>query len=296
VSGDRTKPSESTLKVLLALTGNRCAFADINTGKGCEEVLAHPSWPRVKGKVCHISGAHPGSARYDDSMTDKERRHFANLIVLCPNHHELIDYLEPEQYTVSALLAMKERHEARTHDGTIHQWASDAELARYADLVFVVQYGDMPKVVGQVDVTLGDFTAGGTGAAGPPPQQSEPGSLLDGDGSYVVDENGTRLLDGNTNPARIDATVTPATVAAKAHIPEVVVHVSDSDEGHATDGGEVVEQAEVSPENTGTVAGAGGTHASVAAQAGIARGTAQAHHAPVRPPADDEEAVEQRAE
>ena len=44
-------------------------------------------------------------------MTVKERNSYENLLLLCPNHHDLIDELEPERFTVDDLMDMKHAHE-----------------------------------------------------------------------------------------------------------------------------------------------------------------------------------------
>jgi hypothetical protein len=85
-------PKPSVLKKLFALSRNVCAY------RGCEERMADPKWPSVQGRVAHIRGDRPGSARYDSSMTDEQRRAFENLILLCPNDHALIDELERDAH------------------------------------------------------------------------------------------------------------------------------------------------------------------------------------------------------
>src|ERR1039458_8886686 len=96
----RTEATVATAKILFALSGNRCAFADPATGLGCEKELARPEWRRVRAQICHIRGERPDAARYDVSQTNDERRHFDNLIVMCPNHHYEIDYLRPDDFSV----------------------------------------------------------------------------------------------------------------------------------------------------------------------------------------------------
>lgn len=62
-------------------------------------------------------------------MTDEDRAAYENLILLCPNHHKLIDVLEPDRYTVEVLEEMKYGHEQRRN------WASEARLEELATLV-----------------------------------------------------------------------------------------------------------------------------------------------------------------
>lgn len=57
--------------------------------------------------ITHICGANPGSARYDSTMTDEQRAAFANLLLTCKPHHDLIDRIDPERFTVSLLREWK---------------------------------------------------------------------------------------------------------------------------------------------------------------------------------------------
>ena len=60
----------------------------------------------------------------------KQRRDYPNLMVVCPNHHRLIDLLDPEGHPVELLREMKEQHESSSIDGM--NWATDEQLTRYA--------------------------------------------------------------------------------------------------------------------------------------------------------------------
>lgn len=81
----------------------------------------------LTGEVCHIKGARLGSARYDDQQTDLERHAYANLILMCPTHHTVIDDDE-ETYTVDRLCKIKAAHEAQSAPITDADAASVAEL------------------------------------------------------------------------------------------------------------------------------------------------------------------------
>jgi len=68
-------------------------------------------------------------------MTDEERNAYDNLILMCPNHHKLIDRLEPERFTVPILQDMKQRAEGRTSAtevGAREGWATEVQLNLYA--------------------------------------------------------------------------------------------------------------------------------------------------------------------
>jgi hypothetical protein len=98
-------PSITDIKLLFARSGNRCAFPKCGAPMAVKETLT--------GEVCHIKGVRPGSARYDPGQTDLERHAIANLVLMCPTHHTVIDDDE-ESYTVERLCKMKAAHEAQS--------------------------------------------------------------------------------------------------------------------------------------------------------------------------------------
>jgi hypothetical protein len=81
----------------------------------------------LTGEVCHIKGVRPGSARYDPDQSDVERHAYANLILMCPTHHTVIDDDE-EAYTVERLCKIKAGHEAESAPITDTDAAAVAEL------------------------------------------------------------------------------------------------------------------------------------------------------------------------
>ena len=123
----------STLKMLFALSGNTCYM------RGCENVLTMPGWVAVVADVAHIRGENPGSARYDIGMTDEERRHFDNLMVMCPRCHRIIDSSARDQHPVDLLVEMKQQHEERASRSG--PWYSDdEEHERAAAFVLATQF------------------------------------------------------------------------------------------------------------------------------------------------------------
>jgi len=99
---DRTAPTPADTKRLFALSGNRCAFPRCRTPVVQDGTLV--------GRVCHIKAASPGGKRFDPEQTPIERHGFDNLILLCANHHAVIDD-DLIAYTVERLLKMKGDHE-----------------------------------------------------------------------------------------------------------------------------------------------------------------------------------------
>lgn len=115
-----TAPRTRTVKRLFGVSGNICAFPK------CQEPLVVGD--KVTGKICHIKGDKPGSARYDETQSDEERHGFENLILMCGKHHDVIDDDE-ESYTVGRLERMKAEHErTATH-------IPDDEAERAATLI-----------------------------------------------------------------------------------------------------------------------------------------------------------------
>jgi hypothetical protein len=98
---------DETLKILFALSNNVCSFRNPDGSAGCEEVLVDPKWHSVKARICHIHASSEGGPRYESSMTERDRNEYPNLILLCPNHHTLVDDLEPDVYTAGVLRKMK---------------------------------------------------------------------------------------------------------------------------------------------------------------------------------------------
>jgi hypothetical protein len=98
-------PGITDIKLLFARSGNRCAFPKCRAPMAVNKTLT--------GEVCHIKGARPGSARYDPNQTDVERHDYANLILMCPTHHTVIDDDE-DAYPVERLCKIKAVHETES--------------------------------------------------------------------------------------------------------------------------------------------------------------------------------------
>lgn len=90
-------------KLLFAKSGGRCAFP------GCAFPVELSGLSL--GHICHIHAIGPGGPRYDPEREgaswDED-----NLIVLCPNHHEMVDR-DPATYTADFLRQARARHEER---------------------------------------------------------------------------------------------------------------------------------------------------------------------------------------
>ena len=108
-----TKPrrdySKKTLKVLFALSGNQCAYPE------CANNIIEPateySPELVTGQICHIHAVGEKGPRGKPGLTQKELNSPENLILLCPNHHTLVDKAPEGKFPAQMLLEWKAEHE-----------------------------------------------------------------------------------------------------------------------------------------------------------------------------------------
>jgi len=98
------RPRQKTLKALFALSYNQCAFPD------CDRQIYDREHEVVLGEVAHISAQSPGGPRFDDALTKEEVHSAANLILLCADHHTIVDE-NIEAYPPDVLRRMKAKHE-----------------------------------------------------------------------------------------------------------------------------------------------------------------------------------------
>jgi hypothetical protein len=122
-----TRPTNPTIKRLFAKSGNRCAFPK------CTHQIVQDDGT-VIGRVCHIKGRSRQGPRYDDSQTPDQRHGFDNLVLMCGNHHTVID-TDEGSYTVKRLQEIKRAHEASAHQ------LPEAEAAMGAAALSVNQSG-----------------------------------------------------------------------------------------------------------------------------------------------------------
>ncbi|WP_415962062.1 hypothetical protein [Streptomyces sp. 021-4] len=104
---ERLVIKDSVQRKLFTFSGNECAWPD------CPQVLA-PVEGGWFGQIAHIRAAEAGGPRFDEAMTNNQRREFGNLLLLCAKHHRLIDDNETaDNYSREALEEIKHHHESR---------------------------------------------------------------------------------------------------------------------------------------------------------------------------------------
>lgn len=77
-------------------------------------------------EAAHIRGEKPGSARYDEAMTDDERNRIDNLLYLCTDDHTTVDKVEKD-WPAAKLYEIKTNHEKQ---------ARQAMEEAFADIAF----------------------------------------------------------------------------------------------------------------------------------------------------------------
>mgnify|MGYP001305375728 CR=1 FL=1 len=85
------------------MSGNICAFP------GCSLPLVDGTGT-IAGEICHIKARSCSGPRFDPAQSEEERHGFANLILLCRQHHKVIDD-QSGIYTADVLQEMKAIHE-----------------------------------------------------------------------------------------------------------------------------------------------------------------------------------------
>lgn len=110
MANKRAKISEPVRTKLQVLAGGRCEFLNCNKpvwfdeGTTKEDNFAH---------IAHIVGASPDGPRGDKELSEKLQTELGNLMLLCFQHHRLIDGENAEDYSLEMLRDYKRKHEER---------------------------------------------------------------------------------------------------------------------------------------------------------------------------------------
>jgi hypothetical protein len=98
------------IKILFAHSGNMCAFP------GCGKRLVEPGTAHdsaaVLAEIAHIVADSRQGPRGNSLLSDADRDRHPNLILLCGDHHKVIDS-QPNTFSVSVLRQIKADHEDR---------------------------------------------------------------------------------------------------------------------------------------------------------------------------------------
>jgi hypothetical protein len=120
-------------KILWAKGAGRCSMA------GCRKKLVIKTDETkdrqdiIFGENCHIIGEKNDAPRGKSTMPEDERSRYHNLILLCANHHTIIDKAEGE-WSVERLHQMKADHELWV-ESRLDEKNENIEMQLYAKLV-----------------------------------------------------------------------------------------------------------------------------------------------------------------
>ncbi len=101
-------------KILAFASGGICAFPDCGANLVNHEASADGT---ITGEIAHIVAGQRQGPRGRVQMSDEERNKAANLVLLCSQHHTVIDR-NPHVYSVHVLRQMKADHEKRVAAAT----------------------------------------------------------------------------------------------------------------------------------------------------------------------------------
>ena len=118
--------------LLWAYSGGRCCFPKCDVELVLEADENDPS--KVIGKIAHIEAKSDTGPRANLSLSDRERDTYQNLILLCPNHHEMVDARE-RTHTVDTLRGWKKIREKKIREMLTEEMAR----VSFAELEIVTQ-------------------------------------------------------------------------------------------------------------------------------------------------------------
>jgi hypothetical protein len=120
-------------KILCLKSGNCCALPECRQKLVINKISSDKE--SIIGEMAHISGEKPSAARYDKNMTEKERNCYENLILVCSNHHKVIDD-QLQTFTVEKLYEIKKNHEQWVDNVTRQEMPN----VTFAELNVVTKY------------------------------------------------------------------------------------------------------------------------------------------------------------
>lgn len=123
-------PSVSTVKTLIVIAHGMCQF------RGCTNDLVVNQ--KFLGRVAHIVAVQGEGPRHDRNFSTEQIKAIDNILLLCPNHHAVIDN-NPEVYTIEYLRKMKKEHEmnysnipSKISEYKINQFAWEGKFAGFS--------------------------------------------------------------------------------------------------------------------------------------------------------------------
>lgn len=106
--GDTRSYYDKDIKLLWGLAAARCAFKKCR--KECVAEGTKTDRAAIFGKIAHIVAHSDTGPRADPTYDKKLRDKYENLILLCGNDHDIVDF-QPNTYTILDLRGWKTEHE-----------------------------------------------------------------------------------------------------------------------------------------------------------------------------------------
>ncbi len=94
----------------MGLAAARCAFPSPNCRVQCVSEGTELDRAAIFGKIAHIVAHSDIGPRADPTYPKELRDKYENLILLCGNHHNIVDY-QHNTYTINDLRSWKSDHE-----------------------------------------------------------------------------------------------------------------------------------------------------------------------------------------
>lgn len=99
--------TSKTRKLLWGRSANRCNYETCRKTLSLEIDEKHNT---ITGEECHIVAKKVDGPRGKSKLSSKDRDEYDNLILMCKEHHQIIDD-NPQKYTIDILKDMKKKHE-----------------------------------------------------------------------------------------------------------------------------------------------------------------------------------------
>jgi hypothetical protein len=138
--------SSADIKRLLLDSGGICAFP------GCGRRLVSPDSPEESGAIiaelAHIVADSREGPRGNVPLSEEERNKHDNLIVLCPEHHKVVDS-QPNTFSIQVLRQMKSDHVAEVEKRLGSQTTLSVTPTLFTESIqsTVVRVSHLPRAV-----------------------------------------------------------------------------------------------------------------------------------------------------
>jgi hypothetical protein len=164
---EHPKPTASTTYKLYA-SSQRCAFPSCE--KPHIEVDANTGVKICKTVVCHIHARRKNGPRWNASQSSDENRSDSNLLLLCHEHHDLVDDRRTEHYKADMLRLWKAEQEGQ---GGLQLAPDDKEAIAQTNVIIAAETvnlggegGAAPSAGGGGGAAIGANAQGGRGGNG----------------------------------------------------------------------------------------------------------------------------------